>query len=69
MIAAVPGQHVLEHPALEAQVQLVVEAEKALRVPAVQGKAEYVSQIPHHRAGEKVALPLAAAVGDPFPLQ
>ena len=68
-VAAVPGQHVLEHPALEAQVQLVVEAEKTLRVPAVQGKAEHVSQIPHHRAGEKVALPLAAAVGDPFPLQ
>ena len=53
-----------EHGLLDPQIQLVVEAEEQVPVPVVKSELQHVGDVPHQRAGEEEALPLAAGAGD-----
>ena len=57
-------EQLCDHCLFQLQVQLVVEAEKQISVAVVKSKLQHIGDIPHQRAGEEKALPLAARVGD-----
>ena len=63
-----PDRGLLGHGLADASVQFVVEVQEELTVERVPGKADDVGDIPHHPVGEKQALHLAAAIGDPLPV-
>ena len=65
--------HPPEHPGqdrlFDFQIQLVVEPEEPLPVGVVKGELQHIGDVPDDGAGEEEALPLAAGIGNPLPLQ
>ena len=65
--------HPPEHPGqdglFDLQIQLVVKPKEFLPVGVVKGELQHIGDVPDDGAGEEEALPLAAGVGHPLPLQ
>ena len=64
-----PVEQLCDHRFFQLQIQLVVEAEKQVRVAVIESEFQHIGDVPHQRAGEEEPLPLAAGVWDALLLQ
>ena len=69
LVRAHPPEHPGQDGLFDLQIQLIVKPQEPLPVGIVKGELQHIGDVPDDGAGEKEALPLAAGVGHPLPLQ
>ena len=64
-----PVEQPRDHRLFQLQINLVVKAEEQVLIAIIKSELQHIGDVPHQRAGEEEALPLAAGVGDALLLQ